>query len=139
MTSSDKGAFVREATGLTRQISGWDSFLGNIRAMGIACIFVFEYFATLLFPGVVRKKLGGVPAITILGIIGVVVNVYFGWATALPAISPSPSGTILVQYLAYATVPLTIVAAFVIYGISYTVSKRQGIALGAAFKEIPPD
>jgi hypothetical protein len=34
-------------------------------------------------------------------------------------------------------VPLTIVAAFVIYGISYTVRKRQGIELGSAFKEIP--
>jgi hypothetical protein len=75
MTSSENGAFLREATGLTRQISGWDAFLGNI----------------------------------------------------------------LVQYLAYSTVPPTIVAAFVIYGISYTIRKRQGIALGAAFKEIPPE
>ena len=31
------------------------------------------------------------------------------------------------------------VAGFVIYGISYLVRKRQGIVLGAAFKEIPPE
>ncbi len=90
-------------------------------------------------PAIVRKKLGTVPLITVLGVIGILVNVYFGWATAQPAISPPPSGSILVQYVAYTTVPLTIIAGFVIYGVSYAVRKSQGIALGAAFKEIPPE
>lgn len=90
-------------------------------------------------PSIVSKKIGGVPAMTILGIIGVVVNVYFGYATAQPAVSPPPSGTVLVQYLAYATVPLTIIAGFVIYGVSYFVRKRQGIFLASVFREIPPE
>jgi hypothetical protein len=52
LATSEKGTFVREATGLVKAISGMDAFLGNILAMGIAYFFVFEYFATLLFPGV---------------------------------------------------------------------------------------
>lgn len=109
--------------------------------VSIAAI-VFPYKLKGVFenaPSVVRKKIGSIPFITILGIIGVIVNVYFGWATAQPAISAPPSGSILVQYEAYATVPLTIIAGFVIYAVSYYVRKRQGIALGAAFKEIPPE
>lgn len=90
-------------------------------------------------PAIVRRKIGSIPVITLLGVVGVAVNVYFGWATAQPAISPTPSGGILVQYLSYATVPLTIIAAFVIYGVSYFVRRSQGIELGAAFKEIPPE
>ena len=109
--------------------------------VSIAAIF-FPYKLKGVFevsPSVVKKKIGGVPAITILGIIGVVVNVYFGYQTAQPAISPPPSGNILVQYLAYATVPLTIIAGLLIYGISYVVRKRQGIFLSSVFKEIPPE
>ncbi|MGA2198981.1 MAG: hypothetical protein ABSG45_03490, partial [Nitrososphaerales archaeon] len=109
--------------------------------VSIAAI-LFPYRLKSVFeasPGIVRKKLGSIPMITILGIIGVIVNVYFGWAATQPAVSPPPSGSILVQYLAYATVPLTVIAGFVIYGISYVVRKRQGIVLGAAFKEIPPE
>jgi amino acid transporter len=90
-------------------------------------------------PPIVTKKIGGIPVMTILGIIGVIVNVYFGYATAQPAVSPPPSGTLLVQYLAYATVPLTIIAGFLIYAVSYMVRRRQGIFLASVFKEIPPE
>ena len=102
---------------------------------------VFPYRMKSVFessPNIVKKRIGSVPAITILGVIGVIVNAYFGYATTSPAITPPPSGAVL-QTLAFASVPLTIIAGFVIYGISYAVRKRQGISLGLAFKEIPPE
>ncbi|HKW05342.1 MAG TPA: amino acid permease [Nitrososphaerales archaeon] len=108
--------------------------------VSIAAI-VFPYRLKSVFqsaPSVVNKKVGGVPLITILGVIGVIVNAYFGYATTSPAITPPPSGVTL-QYLAFASVPVTIIAGFVIYAISYYVRKSQGISLGLAFKEIPPE
>ena len=118
--------------------------------LNLFVVFTLVSLAAILFPyrlkGVfesspsfVKKRVGGIPFMTILGIIGVIVNVYFGYATAQPAISPPPSGTYLVQLLAYATVPLTIIAGLVIYGISYFVRKGQGIFLASVFKEIPPE
>jgi len=109
--------------------------------VSIAAIF-FPFRLKSVFegsPGIVKKMVGPVPVITILGVIGVIVNVYFGYATAQPAVSPPPSGTILVQELAYATVPLTIIAGFVIYAISYFARRSQGIFLSTVFKEIPPE
>lgn len=117
--------------------------------LNLFIVFTMVSIAAILFPfrmksqfnaspSVVTKKIGSVPIISILGVIGVIVNVYFGYATASPAISAPPSGALL-QALAYASVPITIIVAFVIYGISYVVRKRQGIALGLAFKEIPPE
>ena len=108
--------------------------------VSIAAI-VFPYRLKSQFaasPSIVTKRVGGIPFISILGVIGVIVNGYFGYATTSPAITPLPSSPVLTT-LAFASVPLTIIAAFVIYGISYFVRKSQGIALGLAFKEIPPE
>jgi basic amino acid/polyamine antiporter, APA family len=108
--------------------------------VSIAAI-IFPYRMKSVFesaPGLVSKKLGSVPVITILGVIGLIVNLYFGYQSATPAITPPPSGATL-TFLAYASVPLTIIIAFVIYGISYAVRRSQGIQLGLAFKEIPPE
>ncbi len=108
--------------------------------VSIAAI-VFPYRLKSVFesaPGIVSKKVGGIPFISILGVIGVIVNAYFGYATASPTITPVVGG-LTVQVLAYSTVPLTIIAAFIIYGISYFVRKSEGIQLGLAFKEIPPE
>lgn len=108
--------------------------------VSIAAI-LFPYRQKSVFessPSTVKLKIGGVPVITILGIIGVIVNVYFGYATTSPAITPPPNGAVL-QYLAFASVPLTIIVALLIYAVSYYVRKAEGIPLGAAFKQIPPE
>jgi len=80
LTVSEKGTFAREATGLVRSISASDAFLGNILAMGIAYFFVFEFFATLLFPGV------NLPVTIIVTLIpGVVVALlYYLFTVAMP-------------------------------------------------------
>ena len=109
--------------------------------VSIAAI-VFPYRLKAVFssaPGIVSMKVGSVPLISILGVIGVIVNVYFGYATTNPAISTPPSGSFILTLTSYLTIPLTILTAFVIYGISYTVRKGQGIPLKAIFSEIPPE
>lgn len=117
--------------------------------LNLFIVFIMVSIAAILFPyklksvfesapGLVSKKIGNIPVISILGVIGVIVNAYFGYQSTTPAITPLPNGTTL-TILAYASVPLTIIAAFVIYGISYYVRKSEGIQLGLAFKEIPPE
>ncbi|MDA4129613.1 MAG: amino acid permease [Thaumarchaeota archaeon] len=90
-------------------------------------------------PGIVKAKVGGFPLISIIGILGLIVNTYFGYATTNPLISTPPSGGFIVQLTSYLTVPLTIVIAFIIFGVSYYVRKRQGVPLKAIFSEIPPE
>ncbi len=117
--------------------------------LNLFIVFIMVSIAAILFPyrqksifeaspRTVRWKIGGVPFITILGIIGVIVNAYFGYATTSPAITPPPSGAVL-QSLAFASVPLTIIAGLLIYAVSYYVRKSQGITLGLAFKQLPPE
>jgi amino acid transporter len=117
--------------------------------LNLFIVFIMVSIAAIVFPfrlksqfaaspSIVSKKVGGVPLISILGVIGVIVNGYFGYATTSPSVTPPPTGALL-STLAFASVPLTIIAAFVIYGIAYLVRRSQGIALGLAFKEIPPE
>src|SRR5579872_1172401 len=47
-----KGTFVREATGLTRQLGAKDALMFNLLNMGIPWTFLYLFFAALLFPGV---------------------------------------------------------------------------------------
>jgi amino acid transporter len=103
-----------------------------------AVVFPFRKSLFNMAPSIVTKRLGGIPLMSILGVIGVVVNVFFGYATTSPAITPLPTSAFLAA-LAFASVPLTIIAAFVIYAVAYFVRRSQGIALGLAFKEIPPE
>ena len=74
--------------------------------------------------------------ISLIGIIGVIVNVFFGYETVTPAITPAVSGGVLLQYLAYASVPVTIVVGFAIYGVSYYYRKSKGVPLNKIFSEI---
>ncbi len=52
METEQKEFFVRNATGLTKEISGKSAMIGNIHAMGVSYFFVFAFFALLLYPGV---------------------------------------------------------------------------------------
>ncbi len=117
--------------------------------LNLFIVFIMVSIAAIVFPfrlksqfnsspSIITKRVGNIPVISILGVVGVIVNGYFGYATTSPAITPLPNSVGL-QTLAFASVPLTIIAAFVIYGVSYYARKSQGIELGLAFKEIPPE
>jgi len=89
-------------------------------------------------PLFVKKKIGRVPWITVLGVLGIALNGYLAYATLQPAVTPPPSGS-LIRTLAYAVVPVTIIVAFAIYSVSYAYRRNQGFDLRLAYKEIPPE
>jgi amino acid transporter len=118
--------------------------------LNLFIVFVMVSIAAIIFPyrlkgvfdsapPIVNKKIGGFPVISLIGIIGVIVNIYFGYETVTPAITPAVSGGVLLQYLAYASVPITIIVGFAIYGVAYFYRKRQGVPLNKIFSEIPPE
>ena len=51
-TPTPRGTFVRDATGLTRQLGAKDAVMFNLLNMGIPWTFLYLFFAALLFPGV---------------------------------------------------------------------------------------
>ena len=79
-----------------------------------------------------RYKFGGVPAIAITGILGLVWNVVLAYYyLAIPALGAQVPAS-------YYVIIASFVGMILIYFISKAYRKRQGIDLGLAFREIPP-
>ena len=79
-----------------------------------------------------RYKLGGVPAIAITGILGLVWNAILAYYyLSIPALGAQVPPS-------YYVIIVSFVGMFLIYFISRAYRKRQGIDLGLAFREIPP-
>lgn len=88
-------------------------------------------------PTIVTRKIGGVPLISILGVLGALFTIFLSYSTLQPSVTPPLSGA-YIQLLAYAVVPVTIVAGIVMYIVAYMYRKHQGLDFSLAFKEIPP-
>jgi len=84
-------------------------------------------------PEIVKKKVAGVPLITLLGIGTLICSIYIAYASVAPAYM----GTFQPGYLGF-TIGLMIAGA-IIYGISSVYHGRTGIPLELTFKEIPPE
>lgn len=108
-------------------------FLGSA-ITGIAGA-VFPYRRKDLFeaaPAAAKRKLGGIPVLTILGVMTFLVSVFVAGATLLPAYI----GTINYSYVA--AIIVTYAVAIAIYFISSSYRKKK-IPLDLTFKEIPPE
>ena len=84
-------------------------------------------------PALVRKKIAGVPVISLLGAIGglaCLLIIYFFIA------QPSISG--ITNTGALITIVFYVVAVMIYYGIR-AVRKREGIDLDLVFRQIPPE
>ncbi|HMK82952.1 MAG TPA: hypothetical protein VK503_04490, partial [Candidatus Bathyarchaeia archaeon] len=90
-------------------------------------------------PELVKKCIGGVPVITVLGIVGLILEVFISYATVLPGVTPPPSGPLMVQLLSYAFVPIVAVIGALIYAVAYLYRKSQGLDLGLLFMQVPPE
>ena len=113
-------------------------------AFGITSIaaIAFPFVKKSIFessPVDVKRKIGGFPLISILGILGLIVCSFLIYASILPAVTPPPSGPALIGLLAYVVVPLTGVVALAIYAVAYYYRKSKGINLAMVFSEIPPE
>jgi basic amino acid/polyamine antiporter, APA family len=123
----------------------WGQWYALTLGVTFACGYVFvvtslagallPYRARALYeasPGT-RYMLGGVPLVTILGLIGAVV----GGAMVLMFIFSSVFG--LNSDLAHEVVIGVLVVSIVWYVATWQVQKLRGIDIGYAFKEIPPE
>jgi len=96
---------------------------------------VFPYRRKELFeaaPDMVKKRVAGIPVMTILGVLTFIISAFVAYATVLPAYI----GTINYTYVA--VIILTFIVALVIYFISAAYHRRK-IPLSLTFKEIPPE
>lgn len=103
--------------------------------VGAAAI-VFPYRRKDVFslsPPVTSRKIGGVPLITILGVLLVITSLLIGYASLLPALV----GPLNPTYVS--VVPALFVIGFVFYWISYAIQKNRGVPVDKIQTEIPPE
>jgi hypothetical protein len=111
---------------------------------GIFIAFLFVSFAAMIFPYVkrdifektdslVKKRIGSIPLITIIGVICVIISLVTVYSIVLPAIGGS------FFYVFFTGIIPTFIIALIIYGIAFVVRKKQNIDLNVVFKEIPPE
>jgi hypothetical protein len=83
-------------------------------------------------PGWMRKKIGSVPVISILGLLTTIAFFYIGYLALANSL-------IVVPTLAGGAIALGIVVGcIVIYYASVSYHKKHGLDIELAFKEIPP-
>lgn len=113
-------------------------------AYSITCLaaVIFPYVRKDIFessPDLVKKRVGGIPIITLLGIVGFIVEVFFSYANLLPGVTPPPTGPMIVQLLSYAFVPIVALLGIIMYVAAYYYRKSQGLDIVLNFKQIPPE
>lgn len=78
-----------------------------------------------------KVKLPGIPAISILVVLTMVVSGFIVWASLLPAYAE-------VIYLSTTTLILCVIP-LIYFAIAYLYRKMQGVPIELQFMEIPPD
>ncbi len=114
---------------ITLWFAGWT-------VTGIAGM-LFPYLRRDIFersPEVVKKRIGGVPLITIMGALMAGISAWTVYATTVPAIV----GLMELIFLGTTVIILGVVP-FIIYVIAHFYWKAKGIPFELQFKEIPPD
>jgi APA family basic amino acid/polyamine antiporter len=104
--------------------------------VSIAAIF-FPYRRKDIFdvsPTLVKRKIVGVPLVSILGVISLMVSLIVLYAIILPVMGSFSFLTVFLEGI----VPTFIIGA-ILYGIVWLVRKRQGVDLSLIQKTIPPE
>jgi APA family basic amino acid/polyamine antiporter len=114
------------------------SMLGWFVATAIVSIAAaaFPYRRRDLFdasPPFVKKKIAGIPAMTILGVISFFVSIGVAYATITPAFV----GTLSFDYVL--AVAATLIIGPIIYYIGYYYQKSRGIPIHLAHSQLPPE
>jgi amino acid transporter len=111
---------------------------------GITTVYIIDMAAATLFPftakrlfeqapGFVRKKIGPLPLVSLLGGLGfIVITVVMYLLLTMPA-----AGSLLVLFTAMIVVLYAVGA--IIYYVSRAYRRRKGMNLDLAYKEIPPE
>jgi len=97
---------------------------------------VFPYRKRSIFdssPSIVRRRVGPVPLISLLGVAGGLLSLYVSYATILPAYTGIALNPVYV-----ASMLLIFALAIVIYLLSHFYHRTKGIPLDMISKELPP-
>lgn len=86
-------------------------------------------------PSLVRKSIGGLPVLTIVGVVGGFLSLYVSYATILPSYN---FGT-PITFTYVGTIISIFAVAIVIYLISYAYNRRRGLPIELLTKELPPE
>ncbi|MEM3638318.1 MAG: amino acid permease [Conexivisphaerales archaeon] len=111
---------------------GW--WLAVAIVMFSAAIFPFrrkELFETS--PSIVKKRLAGVPLITILGVVAGLLSLFVSYSTILPSFTGIELNPVYV-----ASMLIIFLIAVIIYAISHFYHKAKGLPLDLISKELPP-
>jgi APA family basic amino acid/polyamine antiporter len=103
--------------------------------VGLAAM-IFPYKRKKIFeqaPTFVQKRVGGLPIMVIFGFATLVGSVFNTVVAILPIYTGAPVNPIYI--LAFV---ITVVAAPIIYAITYSYNRRLGIDMRLAFQELPP-
>jgi amino acid transporter len=103
--------------------------------VGLAAI-LFPYRRRDLYdasPDIVRKQVGGIPVISMIGVIALVASLFIGYSLLTPEFS---GPFILANFLVIVGV---LIAPLIIYGGTYAYYKSKGIPVELAQRELPPD
>ncbi len=87
-------------------------------------------------PSVVRRSIGPIPVISIVGITGFALSLYVSWASISPDLLGAGSP---INPWWVATFFVIMGAALLIYAVSYAYHKGRGVPMELAFKELPPE
>jgi APA family basic amino acid/polyamine antiporter len=130
-------------------IASYTSFVADLFSYGTAgefIVFAIVSIAAIIFPyrrkdlfsssiePTATKKIGGIPLITIFGVMSLIVSLVTIYAIILPQIGGVSFWTIFFEGI----IPTFVIGA-VLYAIIWAVRRRQGINLGLLQKEIPPE
>ncbi len=113
-------------------VTGWAIEMAIVSLAGI----VFPVVKKDLFessPSIVKRKVLGVPLISLLGFLSLIVSIYIAYASLTPAMA----GTLDTTYIIF-TFGIFVVG-LVIYAISSVYHRVKGIPIELTFKEIPPE
>ncbi len=84
-------------------------------------------------PKIVTYKIGPIPLLTIVGVVGIFMSLFISYSTILPSFAGFPINPIYVVSMVF-----VMIAALVIYAISYFYQKSRQIPVELAMKELPP-
>jgi amino acid transporter len=111
---------------------GW--FLGIAIVMFAAAGFPWlakEIYNTA--PSIVKMKIGSLPVITLLGVMGGFLSLFVSYASIIPAYTGMEINPVYIVSLL-----IVFVVALVIYGVSYAYHKAKGVPIDLVAKELPP-
>jgi len=127
--------FIYQASWIAYTILSWFFAWAIVGVVGM--VFPFTSRGKAIFeksPEIVKKKIGGVPVLFILGLLTFIISVALDYSMLLPFLTGLAS-----SFYIWITITMFIAPSFIIYYVSRAYHKMKGVPMELQFKQIPPD